>query len=249
MSDPGYPRLEPDLATLLEAERSAMVPPAALDRVRVRMDASIAGASGNSASAGPRARGLAAAAIRSGKAVFVMGLLSGLPLGAALHAMFRGSPPFRTVSVERPSPGSATGASDATGRQGAQAVATDGEPKASDRISTDRTDSVGARPPPRPARAVSQDPPSSLLAERSLLDEARRALARDDAATALDVTDRHARQFTHPQLAEEREAIAIQALVVGGRYGEARRRAAHFEAVAPNSLFLSAVHTSLASIP
>jgi hypothetical protein len=51
------------------------------------------------------------------------------------------------------------------------------------------------------------------------------------------------------QLGEEREAIAIQALVLVGRYAEARDRAALFEASSPDSLFRPAVEASLASIP
>jgi outer membrane protein assembly factor BamD (BamD/ComL family) len=82
-----------------------------------------------------------------------------------------------------------------------------------------------------------------------LLDEARTALSAGNTDQALASTDMHARRFAHPQLGEEREALGIQALVGGGRYDEARARAARFRAMWPNSLFLPAVDASIASIP
>lgn len=91
--------------------------------------------------------------------------------------------------------------------------------------------------------------PSSLKDERALLDQARAALTQGDGASALVRTEEHARRFATPQLAEEREAIAIQALVVQGRFAEARDRAARFEAGTPDSLFRPAVEAALASIP
>jgi outer membrane protein assembly factor BamD (BamD/ComL family) len=88
-----------------------------------------------------------------------------------------------------------------------------------------------------------------LSAERAILDNARTALARGDSARAVALTDEHARQFGRPSLAEEREAIAVQALVIQGRYIDARARASRFRAAYPNSLFLPAVDSSVASIP
>ena len=81
------------------------------------------------------------------------------------------------------------------------------------------------------------------------LDEARTALARSDAPRALALTDDHARRFPHAELGEEREAIAIQALVLTSRYDDARSRAARFRASSPNSVFLPAVDESIGSIP
>ena len=86
-------------------------------------------------------------------------------------------------------------------------------------------------------------------AERLLLDEARGALTSQEPDRALSLLSDHARRFAHPQLGEEREALAIQALVGTGRYDEARARADRFRTSAPNSLFLPAVDATLASIP
>ena len=88
-----------------------------------------------------------------------------------------------------------------------------------------------------------------IAEERALLDQARNALAQHDGPGALRLTDDHARRFARPQLGEEREAIAIQALVLSGRYVDARDRATRFEASSPDSLFRPVVEASLASIP
>jgi hypothetical protein len=82
-----------------------------------------------------------------------------------------------------------------------------------------------------------------------MLDDARSALATGDAERALSLLEQHARRFSKPQLSEEREALAVQALVILQRYDEARARASRFRASAPNSLFLPAIEVSLASIP
>lgn len=80
-----------------------------------------------------------------------------------------------------------------------------------------------------------------LGAERSLLDIARAALARGEGAEALAAVDRHGREYPDGALVEEREALAIKALVALGRRDEARARAARFEQHFPNGLMLRAV--------
>jgi hypothetical protein len=82
-----------------------------------------------------------------------------------------------------------------------------------------------------------------------LLDAARAVLASEDPARSLSVLDEHRRRFPRGQLGEEREALAVQALVALGRYDEARERAARFRAAVPNSLFLPSVDATLSSIP
>jgi outer membrane protein assembly factor BamD (BamD/ComL family) len=89
----------------------------------------------------------------------------------------------------------------------------------------------------------------SLSAERAILDQARSDIASGDAAGALVLLEDHARRFRKPQLSEEREALAIQSLVALAQYDEARARAARFREASPNSLFVPAIETALASIP
>lgn len=70
--------------------------------------------------------------------------------------------------------------------------------------------------------------------ELALLEEARRTLDTDPAA-ALALTDEHARRFPRPTLAQERERLAIEALVRLGRREEVLRRANAFDATFPQS--------------
>jgi hypothetical protein len=90
---------------------------------------------------------------------------------------------------------------------------------------------------------------SSFAAEAVLLDEARQALVAEAANRALARLDEHRARFPHGALAEEREAMRVEALVLAGRYAEARGRAAAFRARSPSSLFAATVDTALKSIP
>lgn len=96
---------------------------------------------------------------------------------------------------------------------------------------------ASARAPAAPAATTSapsaKDP--DLARERTLLDMARTALGRGDAAAALSAVDTHAREFQRSQLAEEREVLAVQALASAGRRDEATRRAAAFHRSFPKS--------------
>jgi TolA-binding protein len=88
-----------------------------------------------------------------------------------------------------------------------------------------------------------------LAAERSLLEIARVALVRGQAAGALAALERHAGQFPSGALAEEREGLLVQALVAARQYDRARERAARFNQRYPRSLFAPVVEQALASIP
>ena len=70
-----------------------------------------------------------------------------------------------------------------------------------------------------------------------------------DSATALRILGKHARRFPDGQLWEEREALAIDALVQAHDYDHARRRAGRLRQRSPNSLFLPMVDAAVASIP
>jgi hypothetical protein len=89
----------------------------------------------------------------------------------------------------------------------------------------------------------------ALARERVLLEAARSALSRRDAAAALEATDTHSKEFSRGRLVEEREALAIQALVLAGRDGEARSRAARFHKRFPDGLFLPVVDAAIDSLP
>jgi hypothetical protein len=88
-----------------------------------------------------------------------------------------------------------------------------------------------------------------LRAEQALLDSARVALGRGDGAAALDAATVHARRFPHGELSEERDAIAVQALVLLGRGDEARARAERFRRAYPESALFPAIREALGSSP
>jgi len=90
---------------------------------------------------------------------------------------------------------------------------------------------------------------SVLSRERAVLDPARAALASGEPARALEHVRLHARQYPKGVLSEEREAIAINALVSLGKYSEATQRAAEFRARYPQSLMTYSVDAALAAIP
>jgi len=97
-----------------------------------------------------------------------------------------------------------------------------------------------------PHPPVLEDP---LARERQLIDVARSALARRDAAAALAAIEEHVRRFPHGQLAEMREALAVRALVGAGRGREARVRAVQFQRSFPESVYAPVVDAAISSIP
>jgi hypothetical protein len=104
---------------------------------------------------------------------------------------------------------------------------------------------------PRGLRNASSDDDgsTSLRAERAALDVARTALARGQPSAALHSLETHAQRFPRGQLAEERESLAVQALVAQGEFGAARERAVRFGTRFPNSLFRPVIEASIRTIP
>ena len=99
----------------------------------------------------------------------------------------------------------------------------------------------------RPAAgATSAAAPSDLAAEQALIDTARSALSRGRPTDALRAADDHARQFPRGRLAEERETMAIQALLLAGRRTDAEARGRRFHTAYPGSLYGNAVDALLA---
>jgi hypothetical protein len=121
-----------------------------------------------------------------------------------------------------------------------------------------------ARPPAAPADAQSRQPASGvqsapaagsaapppavdgardarLAAERRLLDIARTAVGRGKSGAALEALARHASEFPRGRLAEERDALRVQALLAAGRGGEAGASAEAFRRTYPRSMLLRAL--------
>jgi hypothetical protein len=229
MSSP-LPRLDPKLDQLMESERSAPSPGDALERVWSRLAESVSDSSSSSGGQTERPSGVAPVRTPWGPGITLVALLVGVGAGALLHAVLRPPPPERLVYVDR--------------------VAQPPEPTP-EPVPTHAPAPVSSLAPvPLPPLAPAPSTPASTLSEeRALLERARTALTEGDAARAVTLTDAHAHRYPRPHFGEEREAIAIQALVIGGRYTEARARAARFEAQFPNSLFRPVLEASLSSIP
>ena len=79
------------------------------------------------------------------------------------------------------------------------------------------------------------------LARSQLIEQARSALARGEAETALAPLLEHRQAFPEGRLTEERDALEIQALVALGRVDEATSRAAAFRENHPTSLLRPAI--------
>jgi len=165
-------------------------------------------------------------------------------------------------------PGAPTGQADpgATGQPGAAAPSVSVTPEAPGGappinspspvgapVSGSSRPAAGARGPtaspgPNPAAQVAPAQPrpgDSLGAERSLVDQARAALARHDTAAALAALAQHQQAFPSGQLAEERLALQVMAMAQSGQLDRARELAQLFRAQHPDSLLLPAVEASV----
>lgn len=182
----------------------------------------------------------AQAPLGSAASAKLMGLLalaagSGVLVGAVGHARW-GTP--RTIVVEGPSM-VATGASVV---EPLAASTTASAPSASAPVHATAT---AAPPAPRAAPSAMAPPSTSslqkdprdeqLARQRTLLEMARTAIARRDAEAAISSLETHAKEFPKSQLAEEREALYVQALAAAKRIPEARARAAQFRRSFPES--------------
>lgn len=117
-----------------------------------------------------------------------------------------------------------------------------------------------ALPPPIPSPPIDQNKTNytnntnltndqvavdAVAAERTLLDQARRALREGDGSRALELIERHEREFRRGSLVEEREVLRVNALVSLGRIDEARARTNAFRNRFPTSPFLPALESQL----
>ncbi len=100
-----------------------------------------------------------------------------------------------------------------------------------ERVEVPATPSPPTPAPPRVPTSVPKKNPATvdtLGKERVVLDVARSAIGAKDWSQALAAVASHEAQFPSGQLVEERETLAIQALVGAGRKDEAKRRVASF---------------------
>ncbi|XYI01123.1 hypothetical protein ACMHYB_15780 [Sorangium sp. So ce1128] len=101
------------------------------------------------------------------------------------------------------------------------------------------------RPAAPPAAPIDSD---ELLRESNLIDRARAAATQNPDA-ALAAVDEHRREFPAGRLVEEREYVAIRALMRLGRVDEARARADAFLARYPSTSYADRVHRAVSAAP
>jgi hypothetical protein len=258
-----------DPLVLLRALGSDMPPPPGaarnvLDRLLVSIPAAMSGATSMASGDSPHSDGgmneviSSHAAMRAGQGFFSNGVVAvtrpwawavGLTMaggvaGGALHATLAPHD-VRVVYVERPS-----GRDSRLPAEHSSGAIEGTPPEALVPSSTTALPTSPERPTPSEAGASGSTPADSALAkERALLDAARRALASGDLGACLNELAQHARAFPAGKLAEEREAMAVNALVGVGRYAEARQKADRFARRHPNSFLAPSVKAAIAAIP
>lgn len=231
MSEPSSP-LESRVSAVL---RERPCPPeGARERVRARLLATIAGSGGSSPASNsgtsPNERGLSKGAVSG------ISLVLGAGAGALLHATLSHAPVPTIVYRDRPTPA-------VTATVNPTATASTLPPVAPTALTPAATASGAAARPPSSAG------PSQFAAERQVLDEARDALVQGDPDRALARVETHRRRFLNPLLAEERDAMEVEALARAGRLAEARARAEQFKKRSPDSLFMPTVQSAVESNP
>jgi hypothetical protein len=116
------------------------------------------------------------------------------------------------------------------------------EPGPDPTLATTTASDVAASAPPEITQATA---PSELADEVALVRAARAAIG-EDPARALSIAERHRAQFPEGMLVEERETLAVEALVALARHDEARRRAARFFTRWPASPYQRRIESALA---
>jgi hypothetical protein len=233
MSERDTGPIDPELQALLGAERDNQAPPEALARSWQRLETSIGGAGGGNGGGHtppiPPTSHVASIAFAS----FIAGGVTGAILYATLAP-----PPAPVVSRVEPAAITTTVTAQAS-------IAPTPPITLAPSAMPTTTPSATTKPTTTAAPASSID---QLEQERAQLDLARTRLAAGDGVGALAAVAAHERSFAHPQLAEEREAIAVQALALQHQDAEARKRAQRFHATWPNSLFAPVVDAAIASL-
>jgi hypothetical protein len=253
MKDEDLTPLDSDVAALLRAERDIPEPK---PETKARMLATIStrigvppggggGGGGNGGGGGVRAPSFVLSGWQTPVAIAAAFLL-----GFATHAMW---PPSPSAAVAPPAAGEnalrSADVASAPAPRAAPANIPSLVPSALPNAPPASSSSFAASAVAWSAASAEREPDNRGLAgERALLDVARTALANGDSASALAAVARHERTYPSGLLVEEREAIAIKALVASGRYDEARARGSRFAKRFPSGLMRPAVDGALRSI-
>jgi hypothetical protein len=179
---------------------------------------------------------LATALVAKPAAVLVGAVLVGGGIGASTYAAVAHQEPARVIYVDRP----VAAPPSVSAQPSAIPVPTEAPIESAKALSTNAARASSAPSSPSPVDAAD---------ERLLLETARAALGRGDGPGALAALDRHEQKYPHGALGEEREALAVQALVLSGSGPAARARASRFHARYPHSILAGSVDAATATIP
>jgi hypothetical protein len=226
MEGPGP--LPPDLDALLDAERRCPDPPT---QVRARVLSRFRSTIGVGAAPAMATPLLAPPAVLA-LVMFTLGVAAGI--GAQKWIDRRPKPARPAATVARP-----------TQPEPSTPAAVRAEPAPPPDVMPSAPKPAVVRPKPSKPVPV----PDEMETERVMIQLARVRLAQKDGSAALQVIERHARAFPDGALAEEREALAVKALILAGYAEAARARGAQFRARYPRSIYLPVVEKSLEAIP
>lgn len=229
--------IDDDLAALLQDAKTIAAPDDAKARVLSRLAAALppppsggsGGSGGNTAPAPP------AAPVAAGFPAWALAAAVAVGAGLGLGGSLLLPPRERVVYIDRSIPAAPP-----------TVAAAPAEPAPSP--SGLRLEDL-PRAPTATATVANAAHGEDLAKERAVLDVARSALGRGDAANTLVATAEHERKFPQGALIEEREALAIQALALQGRRTDAQARGDRFRKRFPRSMLLPAVDAVTGSGP
>lgn len=234
MSESQLPPWSTGVAGLLEAERHAPdVDPAVGQEIWARLEASIGALPGPGGADGGSEGGAPAAGTPAGSS----GASTGLATGAATKAGLGGWPVALALLV-----GGAGGALLHAGLSEPKVervvVTVPGPVRV---VTTTVTVERVVTATPSPARPALASGPAAPSRERALLERARSALARREPTEALSALALAKKVAPAGRLAEERDALEIQALYAAGRGVEAQRAIDRFRGRYEGSIFRSVI--------
>ncbi len=233
--------LQPDLEALLDAERAR--PPMDDDaraRLRARVGLGVGLGVGAAALGVGLGKGSAVKAWLATKWIVLLAFLSGGVVGFGVRGVVAPRPIYVPVGRDVP-PMLAPSAS-------VLPIAASVAPPVVVVASASVVKPVAAKSAAVPSASSSAAIDASAE-EARLVETARTALVRGNSADALIALDAHSTKYPSGERAEEREALAVQALVKAGRADDARARAERFKKGFPGSIYLGAVNASIASLP
>lgn len=243
MTEPEPPPLDADLAALFAEERASHTfDDARLAKLARRVETAVAIGARSTGIEAPKAKAneLRSPSTLPGvapwKAAIAVALAFGLGVAVGVSRGAFLSPSDVADAGSPPAP-SATLTTTTSPLPGALSPSASAPEPAVDAAPHEPAPHASSTPPDTSTRAA-PSATSTLAEEQALVDRARAALSRGRPKDALAAVTEHERRFGRGRLAEEREILAIQALVADGRTTEARTRAARFRTTFPKSLFL-----------